>query len=58
MKNCTDNGNRVKAAVKAAGGKGMSEYGGREKYSSAKQKMKHEGKESKSMERKEKMGYM
>jgi len=54
MKNCTDNGNRVKAAVKAAGSKGMSEYGGKEKYNSAKQKMKHEGKESMAMERKEK----
>ena len=55
MKNCTDNGMRVKQAIKSAGGKGMSEYG-KERYASAKQKMKHEGKESKSMERKEKMG--
>ena len=35
----------------------ISEYGGKEKYSSKKAMMAHEKKESKSMESKEKKGY-
>ena len=35
----------------------MSEYGGMEKYSSKKAKMKHEKMEGKAMEKKEKMMY-
>jgi hypothetical protein len=55
MKKCTDNGNRVKAAVKAAGNKGVKEYGGKEQYKSMKAKSMHEGKESKGYEKAEKM---
>lgn len=46
-----------KAASKAPSKKMMSEYGGMEKYASKKAEMKHEKKEGKKVEAKEKMMY-
>lgn len=45
----------MKKMQKSAGKKMMSEYGGMEKYASKSAKMKHEKKEGKKMEAKEKM---
>lgn len=45
------------AAKKTAAKKGISEYGGMEKYPSKKSMMAHEKKESKKMEASEKMAF-
>jgi hypothetical protein len=47
----------VKKPIKKAAGKKVSEYGGMEKYTSKKAEMKHEKKEGKKVEAKEKMMY-
>jgi hypothetical protein len=47
----------MKNPMKKAVGKKVSEYGGMEKYSSKKAEMKHEKKEGKAMEMKEKSMY-
>jgi hypothetical protein len=47
----------MKKPVKKAVGKKISEYGGMEKYTSKKAEMKHEKKEGKKVEAKEKMMY-
>jgi hypothetical protein len=47
----------MKKPIKKAVGKKISEYGGMEKYTSKKAEMKHEKKEGKKVEAKEKMMY-
>jgi hypothetical protein len=47
----------VKKPVKKTASKKISEYGGMEKYTSKKAEMKHEKKEGKKVEAKEKMMY-
>lgn len=46
---------KMKKPIKKAVGKKISEYGGMEKYTSKKAEMKHEKKEGKKVEAKEKM---
>ncbi len=48
---------KMKKPIKKAVGKKISEYGGMEKYTSKKAEMKHEKKEGKKVEAKEKMMY-
>jgi hypothetical protein len=48
---------KMKKPIKKAVGKKVSEYGGMEKYTSKKAEMKHEKKEGKKVEAKEKMMY-
>jgi hypothetical protein len=50
-----DERNEEMKKMSAAKGKMISEYGGKEKYASKTAMMKHEKKESKAMEAKEKM---
>jgi hypothetical protein len=47
----------MKKPIKKAATKKISEYGGMEKYTSKKAEMKHEKKEGKKVESKEKMMY-
>jgi len=47
----------MKKPIKKAAAKKISEYGGMEKYTSKKAEMKHEKKEGKKVEAKEKMMY-
>ncbi len=47
----------MKKVIKNTSTKKVSEYGGMEKYASKKAEMKHEKKEGKKMEAKEKMMY-
>ena len=47
----------MKKVIKKTTTKKVSEYGGMEKYASKKAEMKHENKEGKKMEAKEKMMY-
>ena len=47
----------MKKPIKKAAAKKISEYGGMEKYASKKAEMKHEKKEGKKVEAKEKMMY-
>ncbi len=46
--------NKMKKVIKKAATKKISEYGGKEKYASKAAKMKHEKKEGKKVEMKEK----
>jgi hypothetical protein len=47
----------MKKTIKKTATKKISEYGGKEKYASKKAEMKHEKKEGKKVEAKEKMMY-